>query len=103
MTEEFYMKTYKRDAGLLVAVCDKELIGKTFKSGELEVNISTHFYKDKLVGADAVLTALNGSFAGNFFGKKAVKLAIKAGVVSKEGVKKIAGVPHAQFIRMEAV
>jgi len=97
------MKTYKREAGLLVAVCDEELVGKTLKSGDLNVNISTHFYKDKQVGADAVLDALRGSFAGNFFGKKAVQLAIKAGVVSAHGVKKIAGIPHAQFIRMEAV
>ena len=100
MTDELYMKTYKRTAGLLVAVCDKDLVGKVFKAGDIEVNISTHFYKGKLVGADAVSNALKSAFAGNFFGKKAVALAVKAGVVSKDGVKKIAGVPHAQFVRM---
>tara|TARA_Y100000310_G_C20613488_1_gene779295 strand:+ start:831 stop:1121 length:291 start_codon:yes stop_codon:yes gene_type:complete len=94
------MKTYKREAGLLVAVCDADLVGKTLKSGDLDVNISTQFYKGKQVGADAVLKALKGAFAGNFFGKKAVKLAIKIGVVEEDGVKKIANVPHAQFIRM---
>ena len=103
MPEEFYMKTYKREAGLLVAVCDKELVGRTLKSGDLDVNISTHFYKDKQVGAEQVLRALKGAFAGNFFGKKAVRLAIKAKVISKSGVKKIANIPHAQFIRMEAI
>jgi len=94
------MKTYKREAGLLVAVCDADLVGKTLKSGDLNVNISTHFYKGKQVGSDSVLKALNAAFAGNFFGKKAVKLAIKVGLVSNDGVKRIAGVPHAQFIRM---
>jgi len=89
MSDDFYMKTYKRTAGLLVAVCDKELVGKTLKADDVEVNISTHFYKDKLVGADAISEALRGAFAGNFFGKKAVALAIANGVVSKEGVKTI--------------
>ena len=91
------MKTYKRQAGLLVAVCDEELAGETIKQGDLEINISTHFYKGDLVGEEAVLQALKGSFAGNFFGKRAVSVALKAGVVSPENVKKLGDIPHAQF------
>jgi len=98
--DEYYMKTYKRDAGVLVAVCDEALVGKTLNEGGLDVNVSTHFYQGKLVRAEAVMKALSAAFAGNFFGEKAVKLAIMSGLVEKSAVKKIAGVPHAQFIRM---
>ena len=98
-----YMKTYKRRAGLLVAVCDADLIGKTLKDGDLDVNISTHFYKGEPASVDAVLKAIKAAFSGNFFGKEAIKVAVKAGVISREGVKKIAGIPHAQFVRMDAL
>jgi hypothetical protein len=47
------------------------------------------------------LKAIKAAFSGNFFGKEAIKVAVKAGVVSREGVKKIAGIPHAQFVRMD--
>lgn len=95
------MKIYERSAGLLLAVCDADIIGKTFQDGELEVNISTHFYKGDLVDEAEVLASLRAAFSGNFFGKNAVKLAVKVGLVDKDEVKKIAGVPHAQFIRMD--
>jgi len=98
--DNYYMKTYERDAGLLVAVCDEVLVGKTLKDGDLDVNVSTHFYQGKLVRAEAIMKALGAAFAGNFFGEKAVKLAIISGLVDRSAVKKIAGIPHAQFIRM---
>ena len=97
---DFYMKLYRREAGSLVAVCDKNVVGKTLKDGDVEVTISTHFYQGEEVTATTVLAALNNAFAGNFFGKKAVALAKKAGLIDKSSVKIIAKIPHAQFIRM---
>lgn len=99
--QDLYMKVYRRRSGLLVAVCDKELAGETVKEGDIEVTISTHFYKGDLVGKEEVFTALKGASFGNFFGKKAVAVALESGMIDKSGVKKLGTIPHAQFVRME--
>lgn len=95
------MKVYTRQNGLLVAVCDKELIGKVLHDGDTEVKISPQFYKDELVGESEILVALHGAFAGNFFGERAVAVGVKSGLINKNSVKVIDGVPHAQFVRMD--
>ena len=48
-----YVKFHK-GSSVIVAICDSNLIGKTFKEGKLSLNVSEHFYKGELKTEDEV-------------------------------------------------
>lgn len=91
-----YLKIH--DAGMgrtVVAVCDKELVGKKLVQGDLEINATERFYKGEEVSEEEVVKVLKEAANINLLGKKAVDIAVKAGIVAEENVLMIQGVPHA--------
>jgi hypothetical protein len=99
---KFWMKAQKINQDTrnvyVVAVCDEKLLGKKLNE---YVTISEHFYKDKLVGAEEVVKALEKATTANIFGNEAVKLMIKSGVVDSEDVKEIAGIKYAMIFSLD--
>ena len=84
---------------LIVAICDENLLGKTFEEGKKILDI-----KDDFFGGDKVeepeLMVLMKDYAtsdGTFeiVGKKSTDAALKIGLISQEGVKEIQGIPYA--------
>ena len=92
-----YLKIYRSGTDLIVAVCDKDLLGKKLKQGNITVEISEGFYKGDLASDVEVVEALANATTANLFGEKAVACAIKCGGVDPECVMMISGVPHAQI------
>ncbi|HID26870.1 MAG: DUF424 domain-containing protein [Methanosarcinales archaeon] len=95
-----YLKIHKSEREFLVAVCDKEVIGKTFKESNLILEASEFFYKGELATSTQVIEALANATIANLIGKKAVNCAIEGGYCSAENVIKIQEVPHAQIVMM---
>ncbi len=94
----FRLKIYRVRGEILVAVCDSELIGKTFREGDLKIEVKESFYGDRDVGEEEVKRALRMATIANITGKRAVKLAIKLGIIDKENVLKIGECWHAQMV-----
>jgi hypothetical protein len=88
--EEFWVK----DHGLVLAVCDKELLGKKVDG----VLINEVFYKGELVGREKLEEKLNNSKNVNMFGKKSTDVAICLKMVEKKHCLMIGGVPHLQLV-----
>lgn len=40
-----YLKIHNMGSEIMVAACDRKLIGKTFSEGELRIYVSKEFYK----------------------------------------------------------
>lgn len=95
-----YLKIHKTHGHILVAVCDKEILGTKICEGELEIEISERFYKGKIATAREVIEALESATVANLFGKKAVTCAIENGLVEKQNVIWINGIPHAQIYHL---
>lgn len=92
------IKTY-RD---VVAVCDKELLGKTFEEGNFQLDVKESFYKGKIVSEKEAVEiirdmALEDS-TFNIVGEKAINTAIKAGIIDSDSVGKIHGIPFALIL-----
>ena len=92
------MKIYRVGGEVLVAVCDSELIGKTFKDGDLKIEISEKFYGTETFCEDDVKHALKQATIANISGKNAVKIAINLGLVDEDKVLKIGKCWHAQIV-----
>jgi len=93
-----HVKIHKSEGREIVAMCDKDILGKTFEEGDLVLEVSERFYKGTLVGDEAAKNIIKNADILNVVGKKAVELALKVGVVSKIHIIKIKGIPHAQVV-----
>ena len=86
--------------GLLVAVCDADLLGETLENGEFSLTVSEEFYGGEEVGETDAANSLARASVANLVGERAVTLAIERGHVDETNVLDIDGTPHAQFLRM---
>jgi hypothetical protein len=95
-----YLKIYKNGGHVLVAACDKELLGKKLKHGNTLVEISRAFYEGEYVSEEELQKALQGATTANLFGEKTIKCAVKCGFIDPDSVIMIDYVPHAQIFRI---
>ncbi len=91
------MRVYTRGAETLVAAADADLLGKTFREGEIRIQV-TSFFDGDLVDEERFLQHLRLATIGNFVGRETVDAAIRGGFVNRDAVLWIDGVPHAQFV-----
>ena len=96
----FRMKVYRVKGEVLVAVCDSDIAGRTFREGELKIEVKESFYGEKEYSEDEVKRELRRATIANITGKKAVELAIKIGIVDKDRVLEIGECLHAQMVVM---
>lgn len=93
------MKVHQRGRETLVAACDADLLGKTFREGGLRLEVSG-FYDGDVVTEERLLDHLRIATMGNFVGRETIEAAKRGGFVSDDGVLWIEGVPHAQYFLM---
>ena len=83
----------------IVAVCDSDLIGKTFSEGKRQIELHPHFFQGEEKSHEEVLEILNDmdkeDATFNLVGKESVECALKANIISKEGIIHIDNVPVA--------
>jgi len=83
----------------IVAICDAELLGKKFEQGKLQLEVKKEFYggekktEEDMIDIVNFLAAEDATF--NIIGPKSINVALKTGIISKEGIIKIQGIPHA--------
>jgi hypothetical protein len=95
-----YMKKYDTEGHVIVAVCDKNIIGKKFKDGKLVLKLDSSFYKGDEVNKTEVKDALSSATIANIAGEKAIACAVECGCIDPDAVIFIEGIPHAQMIRI---
>ena len=95
-----YLKIYKNGEHVLVAACDKEVLGKRLKHGNTEIEVSKTFYEGEEVSEEELQKALEAATIANLFGEETIKCAIKCGLIDPNSVIMIDCVPHAQIFRV---
>lgn len=83
----------------IVALADTDLIGKRFEQGIRQIEIKPGFFQGEEKTKKEVIEILKDmqkeDATFNIVGKESVECALKAGIISKEGVIKIDNVPVA--------
>ncbi|MET1124430.1 MAG: DUF424 domain-containing protein [Archaeoglobaceae archaeon] len=92
------MKVYRVRGEILVAVCDSDIVGRTFREGDLKIEVSEEFYGTEEFGEEEVKRALRNATIANITGKRAVELAIRIGIIDRDKVLYIGECPHAQMV-----
>ena len=94
------VKVYSHGRDVLVAACDSDILGQTFRSKDLKIHVSEGFYKGDRGDEELLVNRLQVCTVANLVGKKTLEVAIKHGFVDPKCVLDIGGVPHAQMARL---
>ena len=84
----------------MVAICDCELLGKTFDEGMLSLTVDAAFFGEEVATEGDVARALAGASIANMVGERAVACAMESSYIDGKNVLRIDGVPTAQMVRM---
>ncbi len=101
-----YIKRHETENGVIIAMCDEELVGKIISEGEIVIDIDMYadFYKGELIEAkDApAVDSIDGFSSANIVGEEACKAAVKSEMIDAGNVKIVGGVPFAQSFRIKS-
>jgi len=97
---EVYVKIRRWGQQILLAACDAEVLGKTFKESGIVFEVKEEFYKGFKTNIEEAVNLIEKSTIVNLVGTRIVKKAIERGYVHPEAVIKICGVLHAQIVKM---
>lgn len=96
---EVYVKIRKWGQHTLLAVCDQDILGKTFRKDGVVFEIKEEFYNGYKTDIEEALALIKRSTIVNLCGRNIVKKAIERGYVHPEAVYEICGVLHAQIMK----
>lgn len=91
-----YVKIHEKGRDKLLAACDEELLGKDLEG----FVVSERFYGGKSVDEKRFAEMLDECTIANLTGQTVINTAKNKGLVRENGITTIAGVPHAQIVRM---
>jgi len=95
-----YVKIHRRDDDILLAACDKEVLGNTLTDGEFHMNVDEEFYGNMLVEIEELSKLMAEATIANLTGNEVVEKAVELGFVDKGCVMEISGVKHAQTVNV---
>lgn len=87
------------DNRLILSLCDEKLLGKIFSQGDLQLDLTSDFFKGEKMDEEKINLFLKQAFVINAVGEKSVDFCYKAGIFNKENINKIECIPHAQIVR----
>jgi len=97
---EAYVNLRRWGKQVLLAICDAEILGKTFQESDLVLEVREEFYKGVKTSVDEALSLIDQSTNINLIGSNIVTKAIEKGYIHPEAVIKVCGVLHAQIVKM---
>ena len=101
-TAKMHFKIH-RSCRNVVSVCDSDILGKRFEEGKMQLDLRENFYKGEEFEREDIVAALKRqAFEDSTFniaGKNSVGAAIEAGIITKENIGKVQGIPFALALR----
>ncbi|EET89827.1 MAG: DUF424 family protein [Candidatus Micrarchaeales archaeon] len=99
-----YYKEHVLEEGVIIAICDENLIDKVLEDGDLFIDVASYsdFYKGELIDPNAeVKLNLREFDSANVIGSESVAFAIKNFLIGKDNVKMVGEVPYAQSYKVK--
>lgn len=86
----------------IIAIADKELVGKIFEEGNLQLDVKESFYKGDIKTKNEIVSIIkewveeDATF--NIVGENSIKTAIEAGIIGENSIGHINNIPHAMVL-----
>lgn len=97
---EAYVNMRKWGRQILLAICDAEILGKTFQESGMVFEVKEDFYRGFRTNVEDAVSLIEKSSIVNLVGCNTVKKAVERGYVHPEAVIEICGVLHAQVVKI---
>lgn len=86
----------------VVALADKELVGKKFEEGKMQLDLTTTFFKGEETTREKAIQILQNQMSKdatfNIVGKSSIETAKQAGIITDKNIAKIKGIPFALIL-----
>ena len=93
-----FVRMHPHPGEMILAACDEEILGKTFRGGGAKITVSQTFYGGDLVTEEVFIERTRSASIMNLVGNAVVDRALAEGIVSPESVIVIGEVKHAQVV-----
>jgi hypothetical protein len=98
-----YLNKFDTPKGMMVAMCDEELMGRVLKEGRIEIDLKRYggFYKGELVSeAEASSIISKNVYSANVVGDRSVGILIAKGIVNDNEVRNVEGVKFVHLFKV---
>lgn len=92
----FLVKVHQGPHGEVLVISDKELVGKKFEEGKLQLDLSKEFYSGEEMNEEGVRELVKGAYVLHLTGKRTIDFFLELGLIDEEIVLVVSGVPHAE-------
>lgn len=83
----------------IVAICDSELLGKSFEEGIRILDVRENFYNGEEKTEQEMIELMQDLYKEDstfsIVGAQSCNCALKAGIIAKSGIRKVQGIPFA--------
>jgi len=93
-----YLKIHSSGERKIIAICDEDLIGKTFEENDLQLQVSERFYKGEKTSESKILEEIKEADYVNIVGKNSINFGIKNKLILKSNIILIQKIPHTILI-----
>ena len=83
------VKVHTAEDRTIIAIADKDLIGKEFEEGEKYLQVSKYFYGGDNIEEDEILKLIPNANSMNIVGKKSIKFCVKNDLVGESHILKV--------------
>jgi len=94
------LRERRTEQGLMVAVCDSDVLGRTFENGRISITVNEEFYGGDEAEEQDVVDSLARANIANIVGARAVEVAVEAGIIDDSHVLEVGETRHAQLVRI---
>tara|TARA_Y100000310_G_scaffold4494_1_gene5409 strand:+ start:215 stop:514 length:300 start_codon:yes stop_codon:yes gene_type:complete len=84
--------------GLLLVITDKDILGKRFTEGKIQLDLTSNFYKGEEKEKEEVKEELEKARDIHLTGKEAVALGVELDLINNENILWVQGIPHAESV-----
>lgn len=99
MSKEYAVRKMFYKGSLMVNICDKELLNRTLREGELEVKISKDYFCEKLADGDEIIKLLKDCSIANLVGEKTIGKALMLKLASELSIRRIESIPFLMIFK----
>jgi len=101
MGGEVYVNVRGSGQYTFVTVCDVEILGRTLREGKFVLEIREEFYGGRRMSVEDAMKIVKQYHMANLIGERAVGRAVEEGLVHKDAILRVEGVPHAMIIKTQ--